>query len=484
MLLSQVLYGIDILETNLESFDTDISSVSADSRSVQPGDIFISIAGNSYNGHQYIGEALSRRAAVIVTEDKSFSGGFPYIRVRSTRAAYAELWNNLCYRPCERMEYIAVTGTNGKSSTVAMIVHLLQAAGLKCEGIGTLNATLTTPDPPELYPRLKQLADEGCRYVVMEASSHALEYSKLEPLRFRAGVFTNLTPEHLDFHKNMRSYAASKSRLFSKCEITLYNKDDKYADAVTGNAKRRISYSFSDNSADYICRNVKAELGRCVFDFLTVGELFHISIPLSGRFNVYNSMAACSVAYQLGVPKDVIKEACAVMPAVKGRMETVELYDDSYSVFIDYAHTPDALSKILRSLREITAGRLICVFGCGGDRDRTKRPAMGTIATSLADYVIITSDNPRSEDPIRIIRDMLSGVNKTKRYIVIPDRRGAIRYAIHSARAGDVIVFCGKGHENYEINGWGKTPFDERKIIQEAHKERIGKKGNEYNPRG
>ncbi len=482
MLLSRLLEGIEILETNLESLDIEINSVSADSRVVQPDDIFISIAGNSYNGHRYIGEALKRRAAVIVTEDKSFIGGFPYIRVRSTRAAYAELWNNLCGRPSDRMKFIAVTGTNGKSSTVAMTVHLLCASGIKCEGIGTLNASLTTPDPPELYPRLTQLADGGCEYVVMEASSHALEYRKLEPLCFEAGIFTNLTPEHLDFHRSMCSYAAAKSRLFGKCEITLYNKDDQYADAVTHTGKKRISYSFNDDSADYICHNIKTDLCGSSFDFLSMGELFRVKLSLSGRFNVYNAMAACSLAHAMGIPKEIIKQGCATIPTVKGRLERVELGDDSYSVFIDYAHTPDALSKLLGSLREITCGRLVCVFGCGGDRDRSKRPGMGTIATSLADYTIITSDNPRRENPFKIIKDILTGVDKTKRYVVIPDRRGAIRYAVHSAKAGDVIVFCGKGHEDYEINGWGRFPFDEKKIIQEAHKERIGKEGNEYNP--
>lgn len=482
MRLSQLLYGIKILETNIEKFDTEIGSVSADSRKVEKDDVFVSINGSLYNGHKYIGEALSRRAAVIVTEDKSFSGGFPYIRVRSTRAAYAVMWNNLCHRPSERMKFIAVTGTNGKSSTVAMTLHLLRAWGIKCEGIGTLNSTLTTPDPPELYPRLAQLAEEGYEYVVMEASSHALEHRKLEPLNFEAGVFTNLTPEHLDFHKNMRCYAASKSRLFSKCNITLYNKDDKYADAVTGRSGRRVSYSFSDNSADYICHNIKTALHGSSFDLLTIGELFRISFPLPGRFAIYNAMAACSLAHCLGMQKELIKQAAACMPMIPGRLERVELCSKNYSAFIDYAHTPDALSKVLSSLREITQGRLVCVFGCGGDRDRSKRPGMGTIATALSDCVIITSDNPRTEDPIAIIRDILAGVNKSKRYTVIPDRRGAIRYAIHSARMGDTIVFCGKGHENYEINAWGKVPFDEKKIIQDADKERNGKIGNEYNP--
>ena len=482
MLLSRLLDGIEILETNLEKFDIEIRSVSSDSRSIQTGDVFISIAGNSYNGHRYIGEAIKHRAAVIVTEDKSYTGAFPYIRVPSTRAAYALIWNNLCHRPSQRMKYIAVTGTNGKSSTVMMLAHLLRNNGIKCESIGTLNSSLTTPDPPDLYPRLKELADEGCEYVIMEASSHALEYRKLEPIHFKAGIFTNLTPEHLDFHGNMRSYAEAKSKLFSKCDITLYNKDDKYADAVTGRFQKRISYSFWDDSADYICHNIKTSTDRCDFDFLTVGELFHLRMPLVGRFNVYNAMAACSLAHYIGVPRAVIKEAVACMPSVKGRLERVELTDQSYSVFIDYAHTPDALKQALSSLREITNGRLICVFGCGGDRDKLKRAPMGEIASALADMVIITTDNPRTEDPYDIIRDILEGIDKTKKHLIIPDRRDAIRYTVHSARAGDTVVFCGKGHESYEINVCGVMPFDEKKIIQDAERERIGKEGNEYNP--
>ncbi len=481
MNLSQLLYGVDITETNLESFNIDINSVCGDSRCIEPKDIFISIRGNSYDGHQYIGEALSHGAAVIVTEDRSVTGSFPYIRVQSCRRAYALMWNNLCGRPSKNMKYIAVTGTNGKSSTVAMISHILNYHGIRSADIGTLNASLTTPDPPELYPRLRNLADEGCEYVVMEASSHALEYHKLAPIRFEAGVFTNLTPEHLDFHGDMRSYARAKSRLFSKCGITVYNRDDKYASTVTGTAKRKLSFSFCDNRADYLCRNVHPGLGESSFDFLGVGEYFRVSLPLSGRFNIYNAMAACACAYSLGIPRESIIGSMAMMPPVKGRLEQIELSDKSYSVFIDYAHTPDALSKVLSTVRESTRGRLVCVFGCGGNRDRSKRAPMGNIATTLADRVIITSDNPRNEAVFDIIRDILCGVDRTKPYIVIPDRRGAIRYAIHTAEPGDVILFCGKGHEDYEINSYGKLPFDERKIIQEADKERIGRRGNEHN---
>lgn len=484
MKLSYLCQGVDITETNIESFDTEVSSVCGDSRCVKENDLFISISGNSYNGHKYIGDALRRRAAVIVIDDKAYAGDFPYIRVLSSRRAYAQMWNNLCGRPSERLRYIAVTGTNGKSSCVRMIAHILNSSSISSADIGTLNSELTTPDPPVLYRRLGALADEGCRYAVLEASSHALFYEKLSCLHFDVGVFTNLSHEHLDFHSDMNSYAAAKSKLFRLCDTGIYNYDDKYAPVIIRGARKALSYSFRDDRADYVCRNIRAGMGGGEFDFLTVGELFRIKLPLTGRFQIYNAMAACSVAYHLGIPSEDIKRAVSEMPFIPGRLEEIELEGATYRVFIDYAHTPDALSKLLMTMRECMngEGRLVCVFGCGGDRDKKKRAPMGGIATTLADRSIITSDNSRSEAVFDIIRDILSGVNKSGQYTVIPDRRGAIRYAIHTARRGDVIVFCGKGHEDYEITRYGKIPFSERDIIEEAHKERIGKEGNEHNP--
>lgn len=483
MKLNCLCQEIDIAETNLESLDIEVNTVCGDSRCVQKNDVFISIRGNSYNGHKYIGEALARGAAVIVIDDKRYAGDFPYIRVTSARKAYSLMWNNLCGRPSERMKYIAVTGTNGKSSAVTMISYILSSSGVRCEGIGTLNSSLTTPDPPELYPRLKELADSGCRYAVIEASSHALEYRKLSALNIDVGVFTNLSGEHLDFHGNMRAYADAKSRLFSGCGTAIYNYDDKYGRYITRRAGRRLSYSFCNDRADYVCKNIRIGCGYGEFDFLTVGELFRLRLPHIGRFAVYNAMTACSVAHYLGIPKEDIKMAVADMPVIPGRLEEVLLDGADFRVFIDYAHTPDALSKVLSSLREAmgSRGRLICVFGCGGDRDPGKRAPMGNIATTLADRTVITSDNSRNEALFDIIRDILCGVDKTKPYTVIPDRRGAIRYTVHTARRGDVIVFCGKGHEDYEITSAGKTPFIEKDIIEEAYKERIGIEKNEHN---
>lgn len=483
MKLNCLCQGIDIAETNLESLDIEVGSVCGDSRRIRENDVFIAIRGNSYNGHKYIGEALLRRAAVIVIDDKRYAGDFPYIRVASARRAYSLMWNNLCGRPSERMKYIAVTGTNGKSSAVTMISHILSSGGISCAPIGTLNSTLTTPDPPELYPRLRELADSGCRYAVIEASSHALEYRKLAPIHIDVGVFTNLSGEHLDFHGNMRSYADAKARLFSACGTAIYNYDDKCGRYITRRARRRFSYSFCSDRADYVCKNIRVGSGGSEFDFLTVGELFRLRLPHIGRFAVYNAMAACSVARFLGLPKEDIKRAVADMPVIPGRLEEVVLEGAPFRVFIDYAHTPDALSKVLSTLRETmtSEGRLICVFGCGGNRDPRKRAPMGNIATTLADRVIITSDNSRNEAVFDIIRDILCGVDKSKPYTVIPDRRGAIRYTVHSARGGDVIVFCGKGHEDYEITSIGKIPFIEKDIIEEAYKERIGKEKDEHN---
>lgn len=481
MKLFPLMKGIDIIETNLEGFDITVNRPNADSRTVRKGDIFISIKGNSYNGHNYIGEALKRGAAVTVIDDHGFSGDFPYIRVPDSRRAYAMLWNNFCGEPSRALKCVGVTGTNGKSSAVTMLTHILNFSGRRAESIGTLNSRLTTPDPPRLYPRLRELADKGCEYAVIEVSSHALALGKTHPIEFELGIFTNLTREHLDFHGNMRRYADAKALLFSSCRETLYNSDDKYASYVTRFAKRRQSFSFSRNGADYVCKNPYSDLEKSRFELLRLGELFRVEMPMAGRFSIYNAMAACSAARILGVDAEEIKGAMKVMPPVRGRLERVDISGRDYCAFIDYAHTPDALQKLLCTVKESMGkrGRLVCLFGCGGDRDKGKRAVMGKIATSIADFTVITSDNPRSEDPFKIIGDILKGVDPAASYIVIPERRGAIRYAVHTAKKDDVILFCGKGHENYEINGWGRVPFDEKQIIKEADGERY-EKGNEH----
>ncbi|MBE6573915.1 MAG: UDP-N-acetylmuramoyl-L-alanyl-D-glutamate--2,6-diaminopimelate ligase [Ruminococcaceae bacterium] len=486
MKLSELLWGLEISETNIEDLNIEIGNICDDSREVEKGDLFIALAGHSCDGHGYINEALERRAAVIVIERKECSGDFQYIRVPSTRIAYATLWSNLCGRPADRMRMIAVTGTNGKSTVVSMIEHILSCSGRKVSTIGTLNSSLTTPDPCELYPRLKELADSGIEFVVMEASSHALELEKLRPIFYEIAAFTNLTRDHLDFHGTMEAYAAAKAKLFCSCDTGLYNYDDDYIRRIAGegNAKK-LFYSAKQRIADFTAENIQTQIAKSRFDFLSEGELFRIEMPLTGDHNVSNALCAVSVCRILGVDKNTIRTAMSSMKGISGRMERVDITSTDYKAFIDYAHTPDALYKVLSALRNCMnkENRLICIFGCGGDRDRGKRKEMGAIASALSDLCIITSDNSRSEDPYMIIRDILSGVEKDSRYLIIENRERAIQYAVHTAKAGDVLVFCGKGHESYEINAYGKTEFNEKKIIQDADKERNRIKGNEYNSR-
>lgn len=483
MKLSGLFVGIDVSETNIESFDIEIEGIKTDSRMTGEGDIFVCLNGTKRNGHGYIKEALGNRAAVIVIEDKSYSGDFPYIRVSSTRKALAFLWNNLCCDPCKDMKLIGITGTNGKSSVAAMIGRILESAGKKSAVIGTLNASLTTPDPWELYPRLKELKDKGYEYVVMEASSHALELEKLSPLKYEIGIFTNLTRDHLDFHKSMYAYAKAKGKLFESSRISLYNIDDIYSSTVVQN-KNKYSYSYSlyREDADYIAKRIKRSFEKQEFDLLSTGEIFHIESPLIGEYNVSNALAAASCCRLLGIDGISIKKALKSFCGIKGRMERVDIKSGEFYAFIDYAHTPDALMNTLLALKEIKpeGSRLVCVFGCGGDRDKGKRAQMGEIASRIADFSIITSDNPRTEEPYSIIKDIVIGIKNDARYLVIADRRQAIRYAVHSAEKGDLLVFLGKGHETYEIIGNTKSEFNESSIIQEADKERIEIKGNEY----
>lgn len=483
MKLSELFIGTEISETNIESFDIDINDITVNSKEVKRGSLFISQKGSFEDGHGYIREALSNRAAVIVIEDRRFSGDFPYIRVPSTRRAYSALWNNYCGDPSHLLKLIAVTGTNGKSTVVSMITHILNSCGHKACAIGTLNSSLTTPDPPELYPRLKEISKEGNEYAVMEISSHALELEKVAPLHFDIGIFTNLTRDHLDYHSNMYSYARAKSKLFYNTDLALYNYDDKYAKEIITGAKKGYSFSACSDEADFTAKNISFDIHGGRYDYLACGELFPVEIPLSGRYNILNSLASVACCRLLGIEAPPVRKAMKNMPGVSGRMERVKLLTDEYKAFIDYAHTPDALKNLLGSLAQLKDdGRLVCIFGCGGDRDRGKRAEMGMIACELADLAIITSDNPRSEDPYSIIRDILKDVKERKNHLVIEDRRRAIQYAVHTARKNDILVFCGKGHEKYEINRFGRVGFDEKQIIQEADKERIGIRGNEYYP--
>ncbi|MBQ7384223.1 MAG: UDP-N-acetylmuramoyl-L-alanyl-D-glutamate--2,6-diaminopimelate ligase [Clostridia bacterium] len=487
------LFGRAKIEYPREAENIEVTDIVTDSGCAREGSLFICINGLTRDGHEYIGDAVGRGAKVIVAEqvrDVGVGGAAATIYVDNTRQAAALLYNSWYCDPAKDMKLVAVTGTNGKTSVTYILKKIFERAGKRCGLIGTVGcfcadkrldsknrnplANMTTPDPEELYRLLALMRDEGAEFVFIEATSHALALSKLDALTFDTAVFTNLTQDHLDFHGDMEGYFASKARLFGMCRRAVINIDDSWADRFIESARCKEIYTVSANrKADFCAENVKicgAEGSEYALGF--GDEKIDIKIPICGRFFVNNSAEAAAVARLYGISHEDIRDALLSLEGVDGRMERVKLGDDAeISVFIDYAHTPDALEKLLKSARDFReAGqRIVLLFGCGGDRDRSKRRQMAHIASRLSDFVIVTSDNSRSESAETIISEILSGIDKEKEYAAIPDRAEAIEYAIANARAGDIILLAGKGHERYEIDRRGKHPFDEREIARAAY---------------
>ena len=474
--------------------ELEITSVATDSRRVEVGSLFVCIRGFHTDGHGYIDEALSRGAAAVLVEEGGVydrSLGDVLLLSRDTRRATAFLYHAWYGYPGRNLRLIGVTGTNGKTTVTHMLRRVLESVGYRCGLIGTVGcesmgrplevsnqdplANMTTPDPGELYRILKLMVEDGVEIVLMEVTSHALMLEKLAPLWFEASVFTNLTPDHLDFHKTMEAYADAKARLFEKSNLSLINLDSAYADRMIRAAHGRVVTCSFSGRADYTAE-LQSNDGEGVRYVLTSGNLRQtIRCPLPGAFSAVNSMQAAITAMQLGVGAGRVKEAIASLSGVRGRMERQRLgCGADFTVLIDYAHTPDALENLVRSAAPLRSGdgRLILLFGCGGDRDRGKRPMMGRIASENAQLVILTSDNSRSEDPEEIISQILVGMKNDTPYVVIPDRADAIAYAIKAARTGDVILLAGKGHETYEITRGGRRQFDEREIVQRAFADR------------
>lgn len=471
MLLSEILKGVGIVDTKIKNAAIKINKITADSRTAESGDVFVCIRGEHHDGHDYIDEAFANGVvAVIVDRDTDVSG--TVIKVRDTRKAFAVMCSNYYGRPQNRLKIIAVTGTNGKTSITYMLRAIYEEAGHNCALVGTVTHDMTTPLPDKLYPQLREFVDNGVEYVFMEASSHALALGRLEGIKFQSGIFTNLTPEHMDFHITMEDYLQAKAILFRQCETGFFNYDDDYSLQITELADcKTLFYSAVSDEADYTAKNiVNFGVDGIRYEFLTEGELFRICSPIPGMFTVYNTLAAIACAYHDNVPPSAIRVAVKKLYGVPGRLERVG-NDRGLAVFIDYAHTPDALENVLKALREIKAtscnkGRLTVLFGCGGDRDSTKRPIMGRIASKLADFTIITSDNSRTENPQKIINDIMKGIDKELPHIVIENRANAIKYAIDTAGKHDIILLAGKGHENYEITADGKHPFSEKELVR------------------
>lgn len=480
MRLYNYLNDLDVLETNISRFDTEISGITSRTDEVGRGYAFVCINGLHTDGHGLIGVAAKKGASVIVTEKADgpvISSGLPYLRVASTRRALSLMCATHSGNPERQLSLTAVTGTNGKTSTCRLLAGIYERAGIFTETLGTLGGGLTTPDPEDMYPALRKAFDKGKKNVVMEASSHALQLDKLWGMEFKTAVFTNLTPEHLDFHLTMESYAKAKARLFASARTSVVNADDPYGRMMVDSAGGRvITYSIKDENADISAcgYRLRGEQG-IEYTLKTPEYSIGVESSLCGGFNVYNTLAAAAAAYACGLSPNEIREGIASVKNVDGRLERVDTGDAPISVYIDYAHSPDALQKVLECIRGFRKKhqRLILVFGCGGDRDRSKRRVMGQIASRLADLVIVTSDNSRSEKPSDIIGEIMKGIDKERPYTVIEDRRSAIEYAVSNASEGDIILLAGKGHEQYEIGMDGKRFFSEKQIAAGAVNKRF-----------
>jgi len=479
MKLKELLEGISYTSFNGADPDMDISGICYDSRQAKEGSAFVCIDGFKTDGHKYIGAAVNLGASLCICSHEVENCPVPYVVCENTRHALAVISSNFYGHPSKKFKVIGVTGTNGKTSTTYMLKAILEKKGYKVGLIGTnqnmigekvLPTERTTPESLELAALFSDMAEEGVDYVVMEVSSHSLTLSRVDAIEFEVGIFTNLTQDHLDFHKDMQDYFLAKSKLFARSKVAVINRDDERYDELKSLIKVPMrSYSISHNDADAVAKNVRHVSTGVEYNLLCDSSLGRVSLKIPGRFSVYNSLGAILGAMSAGVDMETALEAINEFTGVVGRAELVPLGTD-FSVMIDYAHTPDGLENILNTINEYKTGRLITLFGCGGDRDPKKRPIMGDVATRMSDYCVITSDNPRTEDPSKIIEDILKGIKKSAcPYKVIENRREAISYALSIAQKDDVVLLAGKGHEPYQILATGTIDFDERKIAAEEY---------------
>ncbi len=452
-----------------------VAKVTNNSQTVEPGDVFVRSVAD--NGHLYAKAAYDAGAAVIVCDQDL--GLDRQLIVEEPRKVYAEMCSAYFGDPCRKIKIIGVTGTNGKTSTCLMIKSLLESLGYKTGLIGTvqnmvgeqvLPAKNTTPGAYELHSLFSLMEMSGCEYAVMEVSSHAIDQERVHGLRFACCVYTNLTQDHLDYHKTMENYLAVKKRIFSACDHAVVNVDDSYSDEILSACHCPVtSYAVHTNESSYVAKNLRKRVDGVDFEMVGSGVIGRVHLKVPGEFSVYNALAAGSCVMSLGFPFHDVVSAMCNLESPKGRAEVVDVGDRDFTVIIDYAHTPDGLENILRALRSTCEGRLVTLFGCGGDRDKGKRHLMGGIAADYSDHVIVTSDNPRTEDPGEIIKDILVGMEEKKTpYTVIENRIKAIEYAILNACEGDMILLAGKGHETYQIVGHQTIRLDEREVVAKA----------------
>lgn len=470
MKLKDVLAGAGILEK-------DINNICYNASDVKPGSLFVAIIGEKVDGHKYIDAASANGAGVIICQNTPVED-VPYIKVQNSRKALAVLSSNFFGNPSHKLKIIGVTGTNGKTSTAYYIKHILEARGFVVGLIGTNEIIIkdkkipnirTTPESYELHKLFKDMVECGCEYVVMEVSSHALALDRVYGIDFEVGVFTNLSIEHLDFHKTLKAYEKAKAKLISMSKKSVINIDDIAGRKMMN--KNSLTYSINNDEAFLTAKNIKNNIKSLEYSILTEGFIDRVTLGTIGEFTVYNTLAAILTCNGLGIElSDCISAIKTAIPP-RGRMETVYSGDD-FSVIIDYAHTDDGIKNILKTIKGTNPGRTIAVFGCGGNRDTSKRELMAKACEEFADFTVVTSDNPRDENPLDIINDILKGFSEKAKYKVIENRREAIKFVVQNALKGDIIVLMGKGHEIYQEIKGEKIHLDEREEILKALNER------------
>jgi UDP-N-acetylmuramoyl-L-alanyl-D-glutamate--2,6-diaminopimelate ligase len=486
--LSEVFQGVETaLPAGASSLE--IRQVACDSRKVKPGALFFAMHGAKADGNKFIQDALKRGAVAIASEEPApgtIPAGVAWIQVREERKALAITAANFLGHPANALQLVAVTGTNGKTTTTSVVDAIVKASGANTGLFGTIAyhtplgdypAPNTTPESVDLQEFLAEIRDAGGKYAVLEASSHSLAMDRLWGCHFQAAVFTNLTREHMDYHKTFEDYFAAKKRLFEGTgagapEVAVLNADDEFGKRLAGLAKKTVTYGL-EADADITTKKFQLTFDGLTFTAHTPNGKVHVVSSLVGRINVYNLLAAIGAAQALGLSNEVIENGIGNLESVSGRFQSIDL-GQPFLVIVDYAHNDDALENLIRTARELNPkSRIITLFGCGGEKDRTKRPVMGEVTGRLSDLTILSSDNPRSEDPLKIISDIIVGLQKTAgKYLIEPDREKAIGMAMEEARSGDIVLLAGKGHENYQILADRTFEFDDREMARRALRER------------
>ena len=461
-------------EHKLLGQDVEVGELQYNSRKVKAGDVFCCIVGTFADGHAYAAQAVEQGAAALVVE-RELPLAVPQVLVPNTRIAMAEMAAGYYGYPAKDMTIIGITGTNGKTSTTYMLKAIAERMGKKVGLIGTIRNMIgdfiidterTTPESVDLQRIFRQMKDEQVDVVIMEVSSHSLDQKRVHGIQFQVGEFTNLTQDHLDYHKTFANYLAAKKQLFYQSDKAVVNIDDSHAQELLAGLDLPVMTFGIREQADITASEIDITTRGVQFDLHYRNITSRMNIPIPGLFSVFNAMGAAGVALSLGWSLDSIKSGLENMVSVSGRLEPLPTGKHAFTVLLDYAHTPDALENVLKTVRGFAAGRVVTLFGCGGDRDHAKRPIMGEVAGRYSDFLIVTSDNPRSEDPMAIIDQIVAGFAGTEKpYVVIENRREAIRWAMDHAEQDDIIVLCGKGHETYQILGTEKTHLDEREEV-------------------